>query len=254
MTPDEYKFLYELEEHHWWFVGMRKVVAALLDRAAPAERLRILDAGCGTGLMLAWLRRYGKDSAIFGLDISSDAVYYASLRGEKLLIQGSIAALPLPNNSFDVVVTLDVLDRFSLQEVATPFAELERVLKERGWLLVRVPAYQLLYSQHDKVVQSVHRYTAIELAQQLEWRGLRVERVTYANTFLFPAAALWRRISRSGRGLRSDVRPLPAALRWANPILASILGIEAAWLRRFRWGLPFGLSVIALARKPAREM
>ena len=132
MTPDEYKFLYELEERHWWFVGMRRIVAALLDGEAPAGAERILDAGCGTGLMLSWLRRYGKESSVFGLDYNSFALRYSAQRGERLLVEGSIAAMPFPSNSFDLVTTFDVLHSFPVSGAAAPFAELARVLKPGG--------------------------------------------------------------------------------------------------------------------------
>jgi len=252
MTPDENKFLYELEERYWWFAGMRKIVAAMLDRAMPAGPLRILDAGCGTGLMLSWLRRYSAGGPTFGLDYSSEALGFSAQRGERGLVEGSIADLPFPNACFDLVTTFDVLDSFEVADVSKPFGELARVLKPGGVILLRVPAFQYLYGRHDRAVYTKHRYRTSELQERLAAQGLVVERATYANTILFPVAALWRMLTRSvGGDPQSDVRPLPRAIRWLNPVLAALLGIEAAWLRHTRWRLPFGLSAIALARKPA---
>jgi ubiquinone/menaquinone biosynthesis C-methylase UbiE len=252
MTPEEYRYLYELEEHHWWFQGMRRITAALLEGQLPAGPLRILDAGCGTGLMLSWLRARRPGSSSYGVDISSDALRYCSLRGERLLVQGSVAELPLPADFFDLVVSFDVLDRFALSEAAGPFGEMARVLKPGGLMLVRVPAFQFLYSEHDAAVFTAHRYRLDELDRCLSGQGLQTELLTYANTLLFPAAALWRWMHRKRReGAQSDVRPLPKAVRWLNPLLASLLYLEASWLRHVRWPLPVGLSAIALARKPA---
>lgn len=251
MNRDEYKHLYELEGHHWWFAGMRKIVAALLDSAVGSASHRILDAGCGTGFTLSWLRRFDDDAMVYGLDFSPDALGFCRQRGEKLLVRGSVAALPFPAQTFDLIITLDVLDWFSPAEVTQPFAELTRVLKEGGLLLVRLPAFQFLHGAHDNAIRTAHRYTAGELAQCLVGQGLLPSRVTYANTFLFPIAAVWRGLHRSPRKqARSDVRPLPKFIRWLNPILAWILGVEAAWLRHLPWSLPVGLSIIALARKP----
>jgi SAM-dependent methyltransferase len=251
MTPDEYQYLYELEADHWWFVGMRKVVAALLEGAVGAEACRFLDAGCGTGLMMGWLRRFGRDPVIVGLDYDPHAVRYTAQRGEKRIVQGTIAAMPFEAASFDVVTSFDVLDSFPVEQAAAPFAELARVLKPGGVLLVRVPAFQSLYSQHDRAVYTQHRYTAGELRVRLEEQGLRVQRVTYANAFLLPVVMVWRRLTRSNRpDPQSDVRPLPKILRWLNPILAGLFWLEAAWLRWLPWRLPAGVSVMALARKP----
>ena len=251
MTPDENQFLYELEERYWWFAGMRKIVGAMLDRAVPAGPLRILDAGCGTGLMLSWLRQYSAGGPIFGLDYSSQALRFSAQRGERRLVEGSVAALPFPNACFDLVTTFDVLDSFEVADVSKPFGELMRVLKPGGVILLRVPAFQYLYGRHDRAVYTKHRYRIGELRERIAAQGLVVERVTYANTLLFPVAALWRMLTRSGGGEpQSDVRPLPRVIRWLNPVLAALLGIEAAWLRHTRWRLPFGLSAIAVARKP----
>jgi SAM-dependent methyltransferase len=250
MTPDEYKFLYELEADHWWFVGMRRVVAALLAGATPGDAKRFLDAGCGTGLMMSWLRRFGSEPAMFGLDYDRLAVRYTAERGETRVAQGSIAAIPFPAASFDLVTSFDVLDSFDAAEARAPFAELARVLKPGGVLLVRVPAFQFLYSQHDRAVYTKHRYTAGELRSRLEEHGLEVQRVTYANAFLFPVVLVWRWLTRSGRpDPQSDVRPLPRALRWLHPVLAALFSLEAAWLRCLPWRLPLGVSVLALARK-----
>jgi SAM-dependent methyltransferase len=250
MNSSEYKFLFELEEHHWWFVGMRKILAALLDDQSLSAPLRILDAGCGTGLNLSWLKRYDTGATVFGLDYSPEALRYSRFRGESLLTQGSVAALPFPNNSFDLIISLEVLDWFSPEEAGRPFGELTRVLKEGGLLLVRLPAFESLRSAHDEAIRTVHRYTAGELAQCLTRQGLVLERETYANTILFPIAVVWRWLHRRSHRQGSDVRPMPKGMGWMNPLLEKILSLEAIWLRGPNRRFPAGLSVIAVARKP----
>lgn len=116
---------------------------------------------------------------------------------------------------------------------------------------MRLPAFQFLHSAHDEAIRTAHRYASGELAQCLVRHGLLPERVTYANTLLFPISALWRSLHRSPQEqAHSDVRPLLKFIRWLNPIRAWILGVEAAWLRHLPWSLPVELSVIAVARKP----
>lgn len=250
MNSEEYRFLFELEERHWWFVGMRKITAALLDPLLPSGPRRILDAGCGTGFMLGWLRQYCEGRDLYGLDFSAEALNYCAQRGEHLLLRGSVEDLPFPDRAFDVVISLNVLEYFALPEAQRAISEMTRVLKEGGLIFVRTSAFQYLYSEHDRAISGVHRYTVTEVKQCLLRQGLELERLTYANTLLFPVAMVWRWLRRPGRRPpQSDVRPLPRGLRWANVWLARILTLEAAWFRHFRCPLPAGLSVIGIARK-----
>lgn len=250
MTPEEYKFLYELEDHYWWFAGMRKITAALLDPVIGPGSLRTLDAGCGTGYMLSWLRRCGRNGEVVGVDVSRDALDFSRRRAEKSLIQASVTDLPLPNDTFDLVLCFDVLVLFSPDPAAKAFSELARVLKPGGVLFVRVAAFQSLYSSHDQATGTVHRYAREELARCLKAQRLTLLRTTYANALLFPAAVVWRLLRRASHGPRSDVRPLPRGMGWMNPLLEGMLSLEAVWLRRLPWRLPVGLSVIGVARKP----
>ena len=248
MTPEEYRFLYDLEGQHWWFVGMRKITAALLDPLLPSGPRRILDAGCGTGFMLGWLKRYCDGRDLYGLDLSAEALHYCSQRRENLLVRGSVEDLPFPDRVFDVVISLNVLEYFSLPDAQRAISEMGRVLKEGGLIFLRASAFQFLYSEHDRAISSVHRYTTKELKQCLMHQGFKLERLTYANSVLSPAAVVWRLLHRrSRRPPQSDVRPLPWGLRWANAWLARTLMLEAAWLKHFP--LPAGLSVIGIARK-----
>jgi len=250
MTPEDFKALYELEEGYWWFVGMRKITATLLHVLLAPRPRRILDAGCGTGFMLRWLRQYSGGQSVVGIDISPEGLAYCRKRGEEILAQCSVAQLPFPDGFFDLVTSFDVLVQLTPELAKTAFAELTRVLRRNGLLFIRVAAFQWLYSEHDQALSTQHRYTATELKDLWLRQGLETERVTYANTLLFPVAVALRMFrGRNNRRPRSDVRPLPKYLRWLNPFLTQVLAAESVWLKRVRWRLPFGLSVIAVARK-----
>jgi hypothetical protein len=120
-----------------------------------------------------------------------------------------------------------------------------RVLRGGGLLLARVPALRVLWGAHDEAVQSRHRYTRRELIALIESGGLVVERVTYANSFLFPLLLARRTLDRALRREGSDVSFLPAPLEWA---FRRALLAEAALVRRGA-SLPIGGSAVALARK-----
>ncbi|MER3559157.1 MAG: methyltransferase type 11, partial [Armatimonadota bacterium] len=74
------------------------------------------------------------------------------------LIRARLEALPFVNESFRLIVALDVLEH--LPDEAHALAELWRVLEPDGWLITTVPAYRWLWSKHDVALHHYRRYTA----------------------------------------------------------------------------------------------
>ncbi len=255
MQVEDYEYLYELEEAFWWFAGMRHVTAALLDPFCPPDRDRkILDAGCGTGSNLAWLKRYSGNGAISGLDLSPDALRFCRTRGQRLLAQASVTMLPLATNYFDLVTSFDVLAQVSGEDGASAAREMFRVLRPGGIAFVRTAAYEWMRSGHDIALASQRRYSLEELQRLLESVGFKVLRATYANSLLLPFAVL-RRLVLKRVGLAdsgSDVKPLNRGLRWLNGTFRSALNVEARWLAGSH-RLPTGLSAICVVQKPRSD-
>ncbi|HEX5704833.1 MAG TPA: class I SAM-dependent methyltransferase [Pyrinomonadaceae bacterium] len=252
MRTEDYQDLFELEEELWWFVGMRQITAAVLDPLLRENVSRIvLDAGCGTGGNVAWLRRYAGASEVVGMDLASDALKFARQRVQQLPVQASVTELPFPDATFDLVTSFDVIVQLP-EEGADERAirEMYRVLTPGGIAFVRAAAYQWMRSGHDVALDTRRRYSLNELRALLEGTGFRVIRATYANSLLLPIAAL-HRLALKPIGLApsgSDVSPLPSGLRWINPIFQTLLRCEAVWLKLFP--LPAGLSVICVVQKP----
>ncbi|HEY6333057.1 MAG TPA: class I SAM-dependent methyltransferase [Blastocatellia bacterium] len=246
MRRDEYRNIYELEERFWWYIGMRSVTAAMLERYLPSgAELRILDLGCGTGYSLSWLsKRYGIRRA-YGVDVSADAAAFWKSRGVETAAIASACELPFAREQFDLVTCFDVLYQFSHDRFQKALSEIHRVLRPGGLFFIREPAYQWMRGSHDIAVGTAHRYTAGELRAELSATGFSPLRVSYANSLLFLAAVPHRLISRLAGGDDSDVRPINSFM---NRAFQSALNMEARLLRRV--GLPFGLSVMALSRRP----
>jgi len=244
VNPEEYGRMFDAEETQWWYAGMRAISMALLSPALAArpESARILDAGCGTGHNLRHLSRFGR---AVGVDLSDDALRFCRARGAAAA-KASLLALPFPDATFDGVTSFDVLYHRWVADDRAAVAELARVLRPGGVLLVRVPALRVLWGAHDEAVHSRHRYTRGEVKTLLREAGLEVVRASYGNTLLFPLLAARRTLDRITGRHGSDVAFLPAPLERA---FRALLEVEARLVRLV--SLPVGASVFALARRPA---
>jgi SAM-dependent methyltransferase len=236
--------MFAVEDRHWWYVGVRREVEAWLERlqrqrSAP---LRILDAGCGTGGLLANVRA---EAWKVGVEISTEGIRLARKRGI-VLVRGSVSALPFADSSFDAVISIDVLCHTGVQEIQA-VEEAARVLRPGGIFLAQVPAFEFLKGRHDAAVWTKRRYRKEEVTRLLSSAGLTIRRSSYRNALLFPLAAAVRLLGRGRRiprdRARSDVRPVP---RFVNAALSGVLAFE----RRFLGDFPFGLSVFSAAKKP----
>jgi SAM-dependent methyltransferase len=237
----------EVEDTHWWFDGMERISARLLDAAGPGTApspLQILDAGCGTGRSLVFLA--GRGTAT-GIDYSPLALTCCRERGLSRLLCGSVNALPLADGAFDLVTSFDVLSHSAVDETRA-LREFARVLRPGGRLLVRVAAYDWLWGRHDAEWAIGRRYHRRELCEKLADAGFRVQKASYANFWLFPLVLLKRLAEHwwPPPGETSDLQ-LGARRSLASRCLAGLLASEARWVTGP--GLPWGLSLFALAEK-----
>jgi len=251
MRDKEYFHMYEEEESHWWYVGMRFIVSALLPPGKLPPNPLVLDAGCGTGYNLGWLRRT-YDAVTIGIDYSPLALQLCRRRKEKALIQADAARLPFADAVFDLVVSLDVMTHLDDKAArCQALQEFRRVLKPRSLILLRVAAHKWLRSSHDDAIETRHRYSKSELREETIEAGFQPQRITYANTILFPGAVVWRILKKARLApAGSDVCATTRLGSRLNQWMTCVLKLEAAILRRTRWNFPFGLSIFILADKP----
>jgi SAM-dependent methyltransferase len=237
----------EIQHRHWWFVGRRRIIGAFLEARldpAPTPGRRILDIGCGTGTMLGELRRFGD---VYGVDAEPAAVEFCHAQGETQVELASGDTVPHPDSSFDVVSLLDVIEH--VDDDQTLLAEAWRVLRPGGQLLVTVPAFEWMWGEQDVIAHHVRRYTGRQLRDSVQRAGFDVDVLSHFNTILFPPIAairLAKRVLPDPDHVRSDFElNKPGRL---NSLLTRVFSAEAGWVARRR--LPFGVSIIALARRP----
>ncbi|MBD2713632.1 class I SAM-dependent methyltransferase [Microvirga sp. STR05] len=242
----QYEALYhQLEEQHWWFQARRDIVFDQIKHLNLPKDARILEIGCSGGPLQQRLRDTGYHE-VSGIDISETAIALAQQRGIPNVAVMDGIKLEFADSSFDLVVASDVLEHIQNEEQA--LNEWQRVLKPNGQLLVYVPAHPSLWSRHDVANHHFRRYTAASLSQALRKAGYQLTRSSYWNFWLFFPTWLLRRWQRPSASpdMSGDLIRLPAVL---NQSLFRLVQAENRWLRRFN--LPTGVSVFALASKPA---
>lgn len=238
---------YELQTHraedrHWWYRGRRTVLAGVIADLQLPRPARILDAGCGSGRNMVDLASHG---TVTGIELSNTSVCLARAREAGEVIEGSVLEMPFDADSFDLAVSLDVIEH--LDEDLDALRELRRVVAPGGALLVTVPAYGWLWSAHDEINHHRRRYTRRSLQRVAEQAGWEQVRTSYFNSLLLPVAILLRALERlSTRTTESslDLWVPPEPLNW---LLERPLALEAALIGR-GGRIPAGLSLLAVFR------
>ncbi|HZS82432.1 MAG TPA: class I SAM-dependent methyltransferase [Stellaceae bacterium] len=245
MERAEYERLNAVEDTMWWFRGLHAHLLAALarHRAAEAAAGRVLDAGCGTGGLLARLRRSFPETAAIGLDLDPDACAAARAKAGCAVCVGSADALPFADASLAAILSADLLCHRAVAE-GRALGEFRRCLAPGGILILNLPAYQWLLSAHDRAVHNVRRYTRRRLARLLAEADFAPIEMSYWNTLLFPLMAIRRTFARS-RIARSDVMLYPAPVEAAFHALVRF----ETMLLNSGVTLPFGGSLLAIAVK-----
>jgi SAM-dependent methyltransferase len=243
LDPHTYKILYRTEEGHWWLSARRRIVMDWIEQRYPGRNdLAILDAGCGTGIMLQQMEHLGHAE---GVDISEEALAFCRQRGLENIRRADVLQLPFAAGSFDIVTGLDIVEH--LDDDVRALREWSRVLKPGGRVFLFAPAHRWLWSLQDDVSHHRRRYTAKTLRYAVQSAGLTVERLSYVSAFLLPVIYLgrqWLKVQRRFREINTENDLHPA---WSNGILRSIFEAEIPILRRT--DLPIGASIVCVGRK-----
>lgn len=244
MNTEEYERMHRLEDSYWWFVGRHHLIQTFLwEKYGAQNRLTVLDIGCGTGAMSRKLSRWG---TVVSADFSPLALSFSRRRNLTRLCAADAMRLPFQEASFDLVIALDILEH--LPDDAAALCEVHRVLKPGGRILATVPAYPSLWSGHDVALMHFRRYVAREVRQRFAAAGLRVEKLSYAMTLLYPIVWLvrrWSRLCGQNAPPKASLVPVPG---FANRLLVGLLAVENALIRRIN--MPFGVTVFCMAERP----
>jgi 2-polyprenyl-3-methyl-5-hydroxy-6-metoxy-1,4-benzoquinol methylase len=252
--PAFFARLFAVEDRHFWFRVRNLVIERLVRQviARLPDGYRVLEVGCGTGNVLRMLDAVCTRGTVVGMDQEEEGIKYARTRTSCALIQGDVRTAAF-DQSFDIVGLFDVLEH--IPEDAQVLRDLRAVLTENGALLLTVPAHPSLWSYFDVASHHQRRYTAVQLRDKLEGADYRVEYMTHYMMTIFPAMWLGRRLAALWSSLRGseeraydlaadELRVVPIV----NDLLFRLMSWETEAVSR-RWSMPFGSSLLALARK-----
>jgi len=240
MEDVTYTKIFEHETENWWYRVRRTLAMHLLRTYAPASHPKVLDIGCGTGLLLKELSAVAD---AYGVDMSPVAVDFCHQRGLSNVMQTDGVSLPFPDATFDAVFALDVIEHIDDDTAAV--REMKRVLKPGGVAIIFVPAFMSLWGKNDELGQHRRRYRLPRIVSLFTDAGYQTLRASYFNFFLFLPILVVRRIiaplvSRQGSELEQS-----GAV--TNAILHRIFDAEFSLLKHVN--LPFGVSAFLVAKK-----
>lgn len=242
---------HRLEKKHCFLLSRRNMIKSIID-AWKNKNINILEVGCSSGVLLSELKEVGYKN-LTGLDTSISALDLCKKNGiNSVLLTGS--SIPLQDNKFDLVISSDVLEH--IEDQNTALKEWCRVLVKGGKLVIMVPAFQFLWSDHDVINNHCRRYSVGTLIEVLERNGFKIDRVTYWNFLLFFPVLFTRVPSNLIKKLfssKKDSASEPKDQLYELPIFIDriikvLLHIENYYIKiggRF----PFGVSVLAVATK-----
>lgn len=247
-NKENFEFLFEMEQHHFWHLGRREIIYALLQRVYRDRlpHINMIEIGCGNGSVLQFLKSKGVN--IEGGDLFLEALQFCRRRVDIPLYQLDAVNTPFSNEQYDVVGLFDVIEHIDDDEAA--LKEAYRICKSGGRVILTVPANRWLWSYFDVMSCHKRRYSKKELCQKLQRAGFTVEKISFYVLFLFPVFFLYRavenmRSSNCNKELSSkaEVQIIPLI----NRVFLTSLRLEKLLIRNAN--LPLGTSLVAIARK-----
>jgi len=240
-----YDAIYKNEKTHWWYCARREIVLSLLDLSLENMRkLKMIDFGCGTGAMLETLSEFGE---VTGVDFSDKALEYCKSKFDGKLLQVNLNEKILLEDKYDIAVAMDVLEH--LDDDYTGLCNMKNALINGGNLIITVPAFMFMWSAHDDNNFHKRRYTAKNLKQLLLKAGFEIKYLSYYNFWIFPIVAFLRVFFNLFKFNKNSEAENKKSNKFVNGLLYRIFKSEKLFVSR-NISLPFGVSLITVAKKP----
>ena len=234
-----YQQMAELDDRHWWYRARRRILAELVRREArPPKNARILEIGCGTGHNLSMLAGFGH---IDGLELDDEMRALSEKRLGRKIMRSPLPELSeVKDKSYDLIGAFDVIEH--IDDDGAALAAIATKLKPGGKFMMTVPAHPWMWTAHDVANHHKRRYSKRALKALIEGSPMKLDRIGYFNSLLFPVAVAERAVSKLRGKDDGNVSLPPAPL---NSALEAVFGAERYLVGRLP--LPPGLSLFAVA-------
>jgi len=243
LDPDYGRRYRELYEKHWWWRAREGILLEELHRLFPNSRpLSILDVGCGDGLFFEHLRQFGD---VHGVESEAALVDPRGPNRSRITVAPFDASFS-PGKQFDLILMLDVLEHLDAPEEALRHAV--SLLRAGGMIVVTVPAFRLLWTNHDLLNEHRTRFTKHSFCLLAACAGIEIIEMRYFFIWLF-AAKLVARVAESILRREPRIPRIPSST--INRFLYQVSRAEETFTRRLR--VPFGGSLLAIGRRTSEE-
>lgn len=239
-TPDEYlSALYRdlgSQKNDFRNANLIQLVASLVTGE------RVLDIGCGSGVLLAALQRQGKE--VLGVEPHRDIVQLAGeMHPGVEIFRGTGDDIDRLDRRFDTVTIIDVLEH--IDDDRRQLRKIHGVLNDGGQLIVVVPAFQWLYGRRDASNGHWRRYSQHDLVEKLNETGFLVRGTRFWN--MLGMVPYWVSERLLKRELSCDLRR-EKRRSWLQRSLARGL---YSWFENIENHVSFGvgLSLICIAER-----
>ena len=249
---DDLTFLHEkaVGANHPIDIASRNDALLQVQNIRPTYESVIMEIGCSSGYLIRDLKNKFSQCVIVGVDVVKEPLYQLAKSSKGIpLIRFDLLECPLPNESVDVLLMLNVLEH--IEDDRRALRNAFNLLKLGGSLIIEVPAGRHLFDSYDEELNHFRRYSSNELINKLTNVGFKVVRKSHLGFFLFPAFAVIKLFNKFIHKFKlksvTNVSHQATASSASN-LIKWAMNFESKYMSKI--SLPFGIRVLVVASRP----
>jgi len=238
------------QENHFIDEASRQHAIDQIHQYVKIDKPVILEIGCSSGYMLKALREEKPNAVIMGADVVHQPLLDLAKNLKTVpLLRFDLVHCPLPDNSVDVIILLNVLEH--VEKDATAFAQIQRILKPGGVAIIEVPAGPDLYDVYDKILLHYRRYELSQLCELAQTAGLNILKKSHLGFFMYPG--FWavkkrnRRFMKEAEALQKQQVEQNIRSTGSSRLLKQCMQLELALGKKISY--PFGIRCLLTCQK-----